>query len=74
MLGGLIVEGRIRDLDGAILFFEEGNSVYPRDARIGNNLAYAYLQAGLPGKARTILEDLIPDEAIGPTVMASWGC
>jgi tetratricopeptide (TPR) repeat protein len=73
MLGGLIVEGRIRDLDGAISVLEEGNDKYPRDARIGNNLAYAYLQAGLPGKARTILEDLIPDEAIGPTVMATWG-
>lgn len=73
LLGAIIVEGEIRDLDGAIAVLEEGNAKYPHDSRIGNNLAYAYLQSGLPGRARTILEDTKKDEDTDVTLTATWG-
>jgi tetratricopeptide (TPR) repeat protein len=73
MLGAIIVEGEIADIEGAIGVLEEGYEKYPKDARIGNNLAYAYLLAGLPGRARTVLEKVSPDEDTEVTLTATWG-
>jgi tetratricopeptide (TPR) repeat protein len=73
MLGGIVVEGEIRDVDGAIAVLEEGYGRYPRDSRIGNNLAYAYLQAGLPGRARTVLEGVNRDQETEVVLTATWG-
>jgi len=73
MLGGIIVESEIRDRDGAITVLESGYEIYPHDARIGNNLAYAYLQAGLPGRARTILQEVNEDADTEVVLTATWG-
>jgi tetratricopeptide (TPR) repeat protein len=73
ILGAIIVEGEIRDRDGAIAVLEEGYAKYPHDPQIGNNLAYAYLQAGLPGRARTVLEEVKGDGDTEVTLSATWG-
>jgi tetratricopeptide (TPR) repeat protein len=73
MLGGIIVEPQIRDINGAISVLEEGYTKYPRDPRIGNNLAYVYLQAHLPGRARSILEDVGEFQEMDVPLIATWG-
>jgi tetratricopeptide (TPR) repeat protein len=73
MLGAIIVEGEIGDLKGAIGVLEEGYARYRHDSRIGNNLAYAYLQAGWPARARQVLEDIEQAQESEVTLTATWG-
>ncbi len=75
VLGGIVAD-EFRTPERAIAVLEDGNRRFPDDLIIRNNLAYAYLQAGLPERARIILESIQrnakPDHT-DVALIATWG-
>lgn len=71
---GYFLSDHVRDLDAAIAVLQEGYDKFPGDPGIANNLAYVYLMAGSPSKARPVLERVAPEDVTDSIyLIATWG-